>query len=370
MSTNAQKTFQQYAVAAGQKNNVDPNFVAAFYYVERGHTGDSANNADAANGTPAAGDGQWEDPAPPVGNGPAYKPPNQFGYYEPYGLSQADKTAYGEDGDGDGQTNLTDLADAMFTAANYLVKLGHASTNMTDAQIYSAAMIYNHSASYAQSIVNIMHVLRKAGGTTVTTSAGGANCSSATLTSNTSCGNISQASGSARILAAAKCWGGIYYEYGGGHTSYSAYTSGCPDPSHPPAQPPNKATGGPQLDGGASGNPSPCGVDCSSLVSLAVDKAFGLNYMWTVQGPMVGPGANYWQSVPWDKAQAGDIVTNSEHVEIIVSVGKGTVVTWGAHDTGRVVGIADPKGTAQSYYPDGAWHWTGPQGVSSGGTTD
>ena len=354
MSPTAQQKFQQYAVAAGQKFNVDPNFVATFYYTEMGRTGDSTNNADAASGSPVTGDGNWIEPAPPVGNGDTYIK-NSGGYWEPYGLGDGSNGsfdtmgAYGKDGDGDGKVEPNNLADAMFTAANLLASDG-AKVGASQSKLKDVAYLYNHADTYARSVMNTYNYLTGKGSASVSGTTGAAGCAGGAAV------DCSGSSGTEKILCAAKAYEGIYYEYGGGHQGYSAFKSGCPDPSNPPN---NQPSGGP-VNGdpaGLSGNPSPCGLDCSSLVSVAVDDAFGQSYMWTVAGSMQGAGADKWHSVPMSQAKAGDIVTSSGHVEIVDHVSGGTVYTFGAHNTGEKIG-----GTSfdTSYFTGGAWRWAGP----------
>jgi hypothetical protein len=89
---------------------------------------------------------------------------------------------------------------------------------------------------------------------------------------------------------------------------------------------------------------------------VAVDEAFGQKYNWTVSGPMVGAGAEFWKPVNMTDAKAGDIVTNSEHVEIVDHVAGGQVFTFGSHYTGSKTG---PSSAGLNYYSQ-AWHWTGP----------
>jgi hypothetical protein len=205
--------------------------------------------------------------------------------------------------------------------------------------------------------------VRESDAASILTQYGGTGASgSPTTTPGAGCGasgspDCTTATGDTKILCEAKQFTGIYYEYGGGHGGdYTAYQKQCPDPTNPPDNQPN---GGP-INGdpaGLSGNPSPCGLDCSALVSFSVDAAFNLNYIWTVATSMQGTGANYWKSIPWSSAQPGDIATSSEHTEIIDHVSGSTVYTFGAHDTGSKDG---PDTYPTSFFNGGAWHWTGP----------
>jgi hypothetical protein len=102
----------------------------------------------------------------------------------------------------------------------------------------------------------------------------------------------------------------------------------------------------------------PCATDCSGLVSMSVDQAFNLTYDWTVAGTMNGAGSNYWQPIPITSVQAGDIVTTSEHVEIVdhYDASTHTLYTFGSHYTGTQTG---PVSAGLGYYT-GAYEWTGP----------
>ncbi|MGC1177053.1 MAG: phage tail tip lysozyme [Candidatus Saccharimonadales bacterium] len=177
--------------------------------------------------------------------------------------------------------------------------------------------------------------------------------------SDTSCvgsPDCQNATGTTKILCEAKQYEGIYYEYGGGHQGYDKFKQSCPDPSNPPN---NQASGGPANGdpAGKGGNPSPCGLDCSGLVSIAVDDAFNQKYIWSIDGgSMQGAGSEFWKKIDIASAQAGDIVTTSEHVEIVDHVQGSTVYTFGAHDTGLKIGGIN---TSTNYWT-GAWHWTGP----------
>ncbi len=375
MTPAAQQKFQQFAVAAGQKNGLDPNLIATFYYTETGNTGDSSgNHGDSAKPPPYNGDGNWAEPPAPAGNNTNFfvVGQNSLGYWAPYGLNDLDKNAYGEDGDGDGKIVLNDLADAMFTAASYIIHAaGVKGMNVGDANAYKAGVRYNGS-QYALSVRNTYHYLVTGSSISVSgtiTNNAAQDCTSGSGNgANASCAGVGQVTGTAKILAAARCYTGIYYEWAGGHQGYDNFKKGCPNPLSPPN---NQPHGGP-INGdpsGLSGNPSPCGLDCSGLVSIAVDDAYNKKYQWivgvgtpfstSVTG-MSGSGLadSYWKSVPVAQAKPGDIVTQvNEHVEIVVSVSGNTLTTFGAHQTGEKIGevksgIGDWSG--------GAWRWTGP----------
>jgi len=168
------------------------------------------------------------------------------------------------------------------------------------------------------------------------------------------------------ILCAAQAFQGLYYEYGGGHAGRAAFEAAC---SSPQAKPDNQPTGGPSIDGGQHGNPSPCAVDCSGLVSMAVDSAFNQTYDWTVADITNSP---QWQKITnvttasdMSQAQPGDALTvGTDHVELFVSYTGGTLTTFGAHHTGTEDGDTSPL--SPTYY-DAIYRYIGPTG--GGGVT-
>jgi LysM repeat protein len=171
--------------------------------------------------------------------------------------------------------------------------------------------------------------------------------------------------GDTEILCAAEDNNGIYYEYGGGHESLQQYEANCPDPSNPAD---NQATGGPSLDGGQSGNPSPCATDCSALVELATARAFNVNIG---QGDVAGieDDSTDWEPVSVSATlQPGDIVVvGTDHVEIVDHFDPitQTLYTFGSHYTGIATGVT----TSPLSYWTGAYQYIGPEN-SSGGTTE
>ena len=118
MTASAQQKFQEILVAAGEKFDVNANFVAAFYYAENARTADSTNNANSATPPPVTGDGKWREPAPPYGTGPPYAT-NQFNTAGAFQFIPSTWAAYGKDGNGDGKVEASNLADGAFGAANY-----------------------------------------------------------------------------------------------------------------------------------------------------------------------------------------------------------------------------------------------------------
>lgn len=148
--------------------------------------------------------------------------------------------------------------------------------------------------------------------------------------------NCTTASGNAKILCEAKAYNGIYYRWGGGHNGYAAFTAACPDPSNPPD---NQPSGAPPDagNGGLSGNPSPCATDCSGLVDIAVQAAFGTNLGGVAVSGLESDAKN-WKKLPsLAVVQTGDIVViGTEHVEIVdyYDSGNQLLYTFGSHHTG------------------------------------
>jgi hypothetical protein len=178
MSKSTQEKFQQIMVAAGQKFDVNPNFIATFYYVEDGLAGgDSTNNADSSSPPPRTGDGNWKEPPPPYGHGPPYPPPNSFSATGPFQFINSTWAQYGVDGNGDGKADVTDLTDAAFGAAKYLAASGAKGTT-NDADLRKAAFAYNQSTTYGDSVLNTFHYLTGKGSSSVSGESGGSVCSS------------------------------------------------------------------------------------------------------------------------------------------------------------------------------------------------
>jgi hypothetical protein len=174
--------------------------------------------------------------------------------------------------------------------------------------------------------------------------------------------DCTSATGNAKILCEAEQWKGIYYEYGGGHQSLSAFEQACPDLSNPTNnQPSGGAVNGDPAD--ESGNPSPCAVDCSGLVDLSTDMAFGSQGVDMGGGSVTGIQASkYWKKISFNQLQPGDIVTlvtsNNEHTEIVDTYdpSSGELTTFGAHSTGQIDGTVSSPVT----YWNGAYRYIGP----------
>lgn len=137
-----------------------------------------------------------------------------------------------------------------------------------------------------------------------------------------STGGYSGSTGStaSKLLNSAKAWNGVWYSYGGGHESYTAFHKSCPNVS--------------------AGN-SACEVDCSGLVAMATDRALGTDFSWFVDGNgvMQGAGAGHWHQISLSSVQPGDIVTASDHVEFVNSGTGSHISTFGAHATGQRDGV-------------------------------
>lgn len=186
-----------------------------------------------------------------------------------------------------------------------------------------------------------------------TTIVGGSVSNSCSTSSTGSCqiANSSQpvTGPNAAILCEAEKYAGIYYSWGGGH-GYTAFRQACPENSITSAA--ASSTGN---------NPGPCGTDCSGLVDVAVDAVYNKTFDWAVSstnGQMIDSPSQYWESIPFSEAQAGDIVThyqpNDGHVEIVEYVSGSTVYTFGSHYTGTQTG---PTSGSTSYYNGGAWRY-------------
>ncbi|HVV70952.1 MAG TPA: GDSL-type esterase/lipase family protein [Verrucomicrobiae bacterium] len=198
MTSSAQTKFQQILVAAAKKFNIDPNYLAAFYF-EENNTDQLAELKD--------GTAKWREPAPPYGNGPAWPPEHDGGVTGPFQIQKGNIPADGVDGNGDGKIDLNDLTDAAFTAANYLKKSG-ASTTASDDKLYAAALSYNHADWYATIIMNIYKFLSGGDQSTI-------NGSGSDACSGGAAGSVEAAVQAAKLLSSYQ----IPYIWGGLHTT-------------------------------------------------------------------------------------------------------------------------------------------------------
>lgn len=106
-------------VKAGAKYNVPWQVIAAVHFVETGQSGDTDRSSSAG------------------AIGPMQFMPNTFG-------------AYAQDGDGDGVASITNVYDAIYTAAKHLAANGAASGSVSGA-LYS----YNHSNVYVSRVLDV-----------------------------------------------------------------------------------------------------------------------------------------------------------------------------------------------------------------------
>lgn len=183
---------------------------------------------------------------------------------------------------------------------------------------------YDRRLKYAE------NVFAKLKNTPGATSSGSTGCDP-TTSGSPECGT---ATGNAKILCEAKKYEGIYYQFGAGHGSYSAFRAKCPlDKISEFAK-----TSTPE-------NPGPCALDCSSLVSVAVAAAFNNNKSWTTGG-IASDTAN-WQKISFSQLKPGDVVyrppsSGSAHVEVVDHYQDGKLFLFGAHRTGKTIsGITD-----------------------------
>jgi len=216
-------------------------------------------------------------------------------------------------------------------------------------------------ALYYENAPNFQMYLAKAGGAP---SAGGStsgSCGSACNVAGTSIPAASTGGNSndAQILCAAEQYSGIYYSQANHTGNYATFRQECP-----------LSTLSTAASTSTAADPGPCSTDCSGLVSIAVDQAFNQNYFWIVQNNTMvdqeGSGSQYWQFVPMDQVQAGDIVTfasyrgqQDDHVAIVdhYDAGSQTLYIFQASTFGQQIGpsTAGPGVFQQAY----RWHGPG-----------
>lgn len=130
-------------VAAGQKFEVSPAFVAAIFWKEHGEgwqtEGPWASSPVGANGPFQFMEKTWEGWSAPN---------NSNGKYETEPKTIAKYGGYGQDGDGDGKADVQNLLDSAFAAAKLLGANG-AAPNTTDLnKLRNAASLYNSGRSW------------------------------------------------------------------------------------------------------------------------------------------------------------------------------------------------------------------------------
>jgi hypothetical protein len=165
-----------------------------------------------------------------------------------------------------------------------------------------------------------------------------------------------------RIYCNAQKYGGIFYKWAGGHepssnSARAAFVKSCKDPRRPAN---NRASGAPARN--HYENPSPCGLDCSGLVSMAVDDSFNIKKTWLAEGPV--HDRRYWKPVPLNEAKRGYAVTKTNgqgtyHIELVSYLqkrkGQRTVVhTFGTRERGA------KSGTTFGYFDSTAYRYVGP----------
>lgn len=156
-----QTKMQQIFVAGADKFNVDPNFLAAFYYAENGRVDDSTNNGDSATPPPVTGDGKWREPPPPYGSGDPWAvggnngttwPDGSQGAHGPFQFEPGTWQSNKVDGNGDGKADALDMVDAAYGAAKYLAA-GGGKIGASEDKLRRAAWAYNHDNDYVNSVI-------------------------------------------------------------------------------------------------------------------------------------------------------------------------------------------------------------------------
>jgi membrane-bound lytic murein transglycosylase B len=67
---------------------------------------------------------------------------------------------YGRDGSGDGRVNLFEIRDALYSMANFMAEHGW-KDSMTEAQKLKVIYRYNHSESYAMTVLAVADRISK-----------------------------------------------------------------------------------------------------------------------------------------------------------------------------------------------------------------
>lgn len=322
-----EQPYNSIFTAAATKYSINPAALVGIFYLEQYGIGPALS---------AFNNHTMPTPPPPYGDGVPWASSGPAGAQGPFQFEEPTWSSEGVSANGQGGTpDITDLADSTFSAAHYLsdgdlaggVKITDSSTS---AQFDAAAVAYNGGSdkvAYGKQAATIyQQVETDEGGTGGAPSpATPSTPSSACSTSTSASANCTSATGNAVILCQAEQYIGIYYELGGGH-DYDNFIKQCPASA---------------LSAAASSStasvPGPCATDCSGLVSVAVDGAFGQTFSWDVAG--IETDTTDWQSIPISSVQPGDVVTvgSDTHVEIVdhYDSSSGILYTFGSHAPGQ-----------------------------------
>jgi hypothetical protein len=339
--------------AAGNKFNVDPAVLVGIFYNEQyGYTNSVSEfkTHTMPNPPPPYGSGaKW---AQSSGSNGTTWPDGTTGARGPFQFEPGTFASYEYVENGHPPADANDLADESFSAAAYLASLG-ATSPETEAKVVAAAEPYSNGyVGYGAAAWSIVQTIKSDEGTgsgptapttpsTPTTPS--SSCGATTSSATASCGS---ATGNAVILCEAEQYNGIYYFSGGGH-GYNNFIKQCPASV---------------LSGAASSStsasPGPCATDCSGLVSVAVDGAFGQTFSWDVGG--IETATADWKPISITSVQPGDVVTvgSDTHVEIVdhYDSSSGTLYTFGSHAPGQTTG----KVSSTTSYWTGAYRYIGP----------
>lgn len=333
--------------AAAAKYNINPAALVGIFYAEQ-YGVSSAVSTFKSHTMPT--------PPPPYGDGVPWASSGPAGAQGPFQFERPTWASEGVDASGHGGApDITDLADSTFSAAHYLSDgdLGIKITiSSTQAQFDTAAVAYNGSSvkiAYGQQAAIIYQMVEAdesgASGAPAPTTPSTPSSACPTTAASVS-PDCTSATGNAVILCQAEQYSGIYYLSGGGH-GYDNFIKQCPASALPSAASSSTAS-----------EPGPCATDCSGLVSVAVDGAFGQTFSWDVAGIET---SSDWQSIPIASVQPGDVVTvgSDTHVEIVdhYDSSSGTLYTFGSHTTGQTT--SEVPSTITSYWT-GAYRYTGP----------
>jgi hypothetical protein len=329
--------------AAASKYNINPAALVALFYNEQyGFTNSVSTFKSHVMPTPP----------PPYGSGVPWSNDGGASAEGPFQFLPSTWLAEGVDGNGDGTKDANDLTDAAFGAANYLsdgdlgIKIT-ASSSQSDIAIAATHYYGDHTLDAygtAAGTIYALVIADEAGGGGGTPTTPGSTCAAPGST-GTSC---TGATGNATILCEAKQYAGVYYGVGASH-DYKSFEAQCPQSVLATAASTSTAA-----------DPGPCESDCSGLVSVAVDDAFGQNFAWDVAG--IETDHTDWSKLSSiSDAQPGDVVTvgTDTHVEIVdhYDSSSGIVYTFGSHAPGQTTsGVSSPS----SYWTGGAYKYIGP----------